>query len=413
MKISKPITLLIVFIGFVVLIACEKLLPSAPEPEEVLAEPVGGLTPSQMASHIAGDEAFAHVFSKEEGLGPLFVANSCESCHVGDGKGHPLTMLTRFGRSTGSGFDPMIDQGGPQLQHRSIAGYLEEVIPSGATGVTSFIAPMVTGLGYLEAVHDTTILAWADSLDMDADGISGRVNYVEPPDFFVPKPHHVVKNVGGTDLYIGRFGRKASAIDLIIQTVTAYKQDMGITSDFDTEDLYNVQVGNFTGDEVPDPEISAATVNNNVFYLRTLKVPPRRNTDDPDVQQGELLFTTIGCADCHRPTMKTGPSDVAALSNKTFYPYSDMLLHDMGSGLDDGYTENDATSSEWRTTPLWGLGLSKDSQGNEYHLLHDGRAKTLEQAIGYHGGEAATSRANYNALSQSQKTQLIKFLESL
>jgi CxxC motif-containing protein (DUF1111 family) len=125
------------------------------------------------------------------------------------------------------------------------------------------------------------------------------------------------------------------------------------------------------------------------------------------------LFLTIGCAQCHRPEWTTGNSSIQALSNKTFYPYTDLLLHDMGPGLDDGYTEGSAKTSEWKTPPLWGLGLSKFSQGNQYYLLHDGRARSIEEAILLHGGEGQVSRDSYDALADSDKKQLIRFLESL
>jgi len=161
-----------------------------------------------------------------------------------------------------------------------------------------------------------------------------------------------------------------------------------------------------------DPEISNQTIQDVVFYLKTLKVPEPRSTT-AEILSGKELFTTIGCAKCHRPEMKTGASPIAALANKTFFPYSDFLLHDMGPGLDDGYTEGSALTSEWRTPPLWGLGLSKNSQGGQYFLLHDGRAKSIEQAILLHGGEANTSKENFEALTVDEKKKLIQFLESL
>ena len=168
-----------------------------------------------------------------------------------------------------------------------------------------------------------------------------------------------------------------------------------------------------TGDFVDDPEVSAAIVNNVVFYVRTLKVPPRRDENDIDVIAGENLFNQINCSGCHRPSLVTGFSDVTTLSNKTIHPYADMLLHDMGSELDDGYTEGTALTSEWRTAPLWGIGLAEDSQGGSPFYLHDGRASTLESAIGFHGGEASNSRDEFNNLSTNEKDQLIIFLKSL
>lgn len=389
--------------------SCDIFLPPAPRAEETLAEPLEGLTEAQQATHIQGDTEFARSFGVADGLGPMFNAPSCESCHISDGKGHALTTLTRFGRMNGTTFDPMTAHGGPQLQNRSIAGYLPETLPMLATGVTRLLPPAVTGLGYLAAVDDATLLALADPDDQNGDGISGVPNELEAHDYFQPLPMH--KPLNGR--YIGRFGRKAGAIDLLQQTAAAYRNDMGITSDFIIQELFNVQTGAFTGDNVPDPEVSASVVRNVVFYLRTLKAPPRRNTNTTEVKAGEQTFARIGCAGCHMPTLKTGASDIAALNEVEFHPYTDLLLHDMGAELDDKYTEGSAKTSEWRTTPLWGLGLSAQSQGGTATYLHDGRARTLPDAIKAHGGEANRSRTRFNALSESEKQQLITFLQSL
>lgn len=405
MKSKLVVISLIIFI----VVACNKIMPAEPEPETVLAGPVEDLTPQQMANHLKGDEEFGRVFGMADGLGPIFVAASCESCHAGDGKGHPSTTLTRFGKYNGLIWDPMVGQGGPQLQHLSISGYPGEQIPSGISGFSKLVAPAVTGLGYLEAIEDAAILALADPTDADVNGISGIPSYIDPPDYFVPKYHH--QNFGGK--YIGRFGKKAGAIDLTQQTANAYLNDIGITSDFNIQDLFNSQAGSNTGDNVPDPEVSASTVHNVAFYLRTLKIPPRRNTNDPKVIQGEQIFLNIGCGNCHTPTFTTGTSSIAALSNKTIHPYTDLLLHDMGSQLNDNYTEGSAEPSEWRTPPMWGIGLTKDSQGGQMFLLHDGRAKTFEEAINFHGGEGSNSRTNFQNLTQGEKDALIKFLESL
>jgi CxxC motif-containing protein (DUF1111 family) len=180
---------------------------------------------------------------------------------------------------------------------------------------------------------------------------------------------------------------------------------MGIASVFSPVDVYS-------GLET-EPEVSSAKIQNLVFYLRTLKAPIPRNQTDNEVLQGKALFDQINCVACHKSQMKTGYSPISVLSYKTFAPYTDLLLHDMGPGLDDHYTEGSAKTSEWRTAPLWGLGLSKSSQGGQYYLLHDGRAHTIEEAILYHGGEASASKIAYQALSGSAKKALVKFLESL
>ena len=241
----------------------------------------------------------------------------------------------------------------------------------------------------------------ADPDDADGDGISGVPNWINIPSYITPYPDAVSQN----GKYIGRFGKKAAVYSLLQQTVEAYNQDIGITSIFDPIDVYS-------GLEI-DPEVSAQTIHDVVFYLQTLKAPIPRNQNDPEVIQGKNIFNQINCASCHVPVLKTGYSPIEALSFKEFHPYTDLLLHDMGSELDDGYTEGNAKTWEWRTPPLWGLGLSPDAQGGHYFLMHDGRAKSIEEAILLHGGEGTDSRERYQNLSQTEKDVLLKFLESL
>ena len=388
--------------------SCKKLLPPSPQSEEILAEPLDGLTPAQLLLFSLGDEEFAHAFSKEEGLGPIFSHNSCQNCHAADGKGIPANNLTRFGKYINGTWNPILSEGGPQLQPRAITGYSSETIPQGASSA-NFLPANVTGLGFLESVPDSAILAISDSMDADGDGISGRVNWVTPPTFFVPKPHHISQN----GKYIGRFRRKADAVDLLQQVVKAFKEDIGITSNYDMYDPINYAVSTSGSDNIADPELPAGKVNEVVFYMRTLKNPPRRNTDNPDVIAGENIFVQTGCAKCHKQTFTTGTSEIEPLNQKTFHPYTDLLLHDMGPALDDNFSEGSATTSEWRTPPLWGLGLQENSQGGKVFLLHDGRATSIEQAINYHGGEATNAHTNYSALSQEDKNKLIAFLKSL
>ena len=396
-----PLSFILIFIG------CENLLPEGPLENSLLDGPQEGLSEEELSQFLAGDIAFSEVFSTQTGLGPFFVASSCASCHIGDGKGHPFTSLVRFGQSDATG-NAFIGNGGPQLQNRAIPGHIPEVIPSGVPSST-FLPPAVTGLGFLAALSDAQILTNADPTDTDGDGISGVPNYVSPPDYFIEKSIHQANS----GQYIGRFGKKAAAITLQIQTVNAYNQDMGITSDFEENEPSIYNRGFTSGDDVPDPEVSASTIRNVVFYLRTLKAPLRRDKNNPQVQSGDALFSGIGCGSCHIPSWTTPQTDVDVLSEKTFSPYTDLLLHNMGPELDDGYTEGAALTSEWKTPPLWGLGLSKDAQGGKYFLLHDGRATSLEEAILLHGGEAQNSRDQYAALSQEEKDDLLKFLESL
>ena len=406
-----------IFLSSIAFVGCEAILPDVPEPETLLGEPMPDLLPQQLQNHIKGDEEFGRVFGVLDGLGPVFISNSCESCHLGDGKGHPSTDIILFNRRDNlvegepdSVFNPMVSVNASHLQTRAILGYTAEVLPSDIKGFSRINPPAVTGLGFLEEVTDADILAMADPEDANGDGVSGVPNYVHPPDFFVPKSSHIPDQAGR---YIGRFTKKAASIDLLQQTASAYLFDMGITSDFFMEDLFNELNGNHTGDDVPDPEVPASVVRNTVFYLRTLKAPERRGADRPEVLAGEKLFLQAGCGTCHVPTLKTGHSDVEALSNKEFHPYTEFLLHDMGPELDDNFTEGSARTSEWRTAPLWGIGLAEDSQGGRAFFLHDGRAKSLEEAIDLHGGEGARSRDKYNELSAAEKQNLIKFLKSL
>jgi CxxC motif-containing protein (DUF1111 family) len=278
---------------------------------------------------------------------------------------------------------------------------------SGATNLadgatfSKFNPPANTGLGFLELVPDADILAMADPDDLDGDGISGVPNWITPPGFVPILPNAIILD----GKYIHRFGKKAAAYSLLHQTVTAYSEDIGIASPYAPYDT-------FSGLEV-DPEISLQTINDVVFYLQTLKAPVPRNQGNPAVIRGREVFRKINCTGCHIATLKTGFSPVEGLSFTEFHPYTDLLLHDMGPGLDDGYTEGNAQTYEWRTPPLWGLGLSQNSQGGALFLLHDGRARSLEEAILLHGGEAARSRSAFEMISREEKEALIAFLNSL
>ena len=170
----------------------------------------------------------------------------------------------------------------------------------------------------------------------------------------------------------GRFGKKARANDLTHQTAVAYLQDMGVTTTLFPHDLPAFQGGSQVADAIPDPGAAGSVVDAVVFYLRTLRAPPRRNVANGDVVAGERTFGDIGCASCHAPTLRTGRSSLAPLNNVEFHPFTDLLLHDMGAELDDGYTEGNATSAEWRTAPLWGIGIAERAQGGTAFFLHDG-----------------------------------------
>ncbi|MDA0196422.1 MAG: thiol oxidoreductase [Bacteroidetes bacterium] len=393
------------------LAACQSFLPDLPEENELLDGPEEGLSTEEQGIFLAGDIAFNdEIFTPATGLGPIFVASSCASCHVGDGKGHPTNALTRFSQTASNEIvNRLLDKGGPQLQHRSIPGFTAEQIPPEANGVSKVVAPAVTGLGFLAAIPDQTILDLVVQ-QRDEGIVSGEVQWVDVPGYLKPEPWQITNSEAQ---YIGRFGKKSAAISILQQVVGAYKQDMGVTTDFDTEDPINFSLSANQIDPTIDPEIPASTVNGVVFYIRTLKRPLPRNQDEPSVIAGKSLFSQIQCSSCHLPVLKTGLSDISILSEQEFYPYTDMLLHDMGPELDDGHVDGNELSFEWRTPPLWGLGLAPDSQGGQFFLMHDGRATSIEEAILLHGGESESMKESFEALDRDKKNQIIEFLESL
>lgn len=389
----------LLILGGILFYGCDTILPGTIPGDETLDGMVDGLDASQIRMHTAGDIAFNdEIFTAEKGLGPYFVATSCGSCHAGDGKGHPFTTLTRYAYPF---------PGAPQLQNRAIPGFVPEQLPNGAPS-SRLAPPAVTGLGFLELVSDADILAMSDSGDSNGDGISGVPNWNSIPDFIRPRADAITTD----GKYICRFGKKGSTYDLFQQTVTAYNQDIGITSSFLPDNPVNYASGIHP---LPSggPEVSDESVNAVIFYLQTLKAPIQRNAESDIVRRGKDIFIRIGCERCHRETLRTGSSPIAALSNKEIHPYTDLLLHDMGAELDDGYTEGSATTAEWRTPPLWGLGLSENSQGGKLYLMHDGRARSIDEAIKLHGGEGEASRAEFDKLSQTEKQALIEFLRSL
>jgi CxxC motif-containing protein (DUF1111 family) len=384
------------------IVACDALLTQPPEPGESFDEPVSGLTNEERAAFVRGDEAFGKIFSVKEGLGPIFNQPSCESCHPRDGKANPRTNLIRFGKFDGSTFDPLLELGGPQLQERAIPGVVPETLPAHANAISRRGGPVVFGLGLIEAIPDEEILKRADPNDVDGDGISGKPNWVNAPEYLGK----------GLTPSLGRFGRKAGVAFLLQQVVTAYQQDIGITTDYLPVETPHPQAGTSVRDDVPDPELRAAVVNDVVAYLQTL-APPKRGPITADVLEGEKVFTSMGCLSCHTPMMKTGPHPIRALSNREVLLYSDLLLHDMGPELADNFTEGSATGTEWRTTPLWGLRLIKEFLGGTPFFLHDGRTSDLSEAIRLHGGEATAARNRFLQLGERERQNLIKFLESL
>lgn len=381
-------------------------MPKSPSGNDVMDAPLAGLSPDQNKLFLEGADEFDEVYTRESGLGPIYVSSSCGSCHAGDNRGNLFTTLTRFGQSDTNG-NTFMQMGGPQIQHNFITGYTGEQLPANAT-FSKLVAPIVAGSGFLELVSDQDLLNMADPNDVDGDGISGRVNWTSIPEWVIPSSNAISNN----GKYIGRFGKKASTYNIHQQTVQAFNQDMGITSTFMSHNPYN-SAGGLQSSPTSDPEISDQSVNATVFYIQTLQTPFRRNADDATVKQGAALFNQIKCNSCHKEILHTQYSAIAALSQQEFSPYTDLLLHDMGAELDDHYTEGTAMTYEWRTAPLWGLGLATQAQGGKYALMHDGRARSIEQAIEMHGGESLKSKNEYRSLSTSEKEALLQFLKSL
>jgi CxxC motif-containing protein (DUF1111 family) len=268
-------------------------------------------------------------------------------------------------------------------------------MPEGVQLSPRLSAP-VFGLGLLEALPESTILAKADEEDRDGDGISGRPNTVWDVEAQAPR--------------LGRFGWKANAPTLRQQVAAAYQQDMGLTSPVFPAEASRGQLQALASEST---ELTAETLDDAIFYVQTLAVPARRAVDDPQVVKGARLFSQAKCASCHLPTAVTGAYPAApVLSYQVIHPFTDLLLHDMGEDLADHRPDYKATGTEWRTPALWGLGLRKRVQGHE-HMLHDGRADGPQEAILWHGGEAAGAKQAFVTMTQAEREALIAFLRSL
>ncbi|WP_415036005.1 di-heme oxidoredictase family protein [Flavobacterium sp.] len=270
-----------------------------------------------------------------------------------------------------------------------------------ATGllVSPRIANQMVGLGLLEAVTEADILSRVDEADSNHDGISGRANYVY--------------DVASNAQKLGRFGWKANQPSIRQQVAAAFSGDLGITSSLFPNE--NCPPG-VDCDAIPNggsPEIPDLALNRVVLYSSTLSVPARRNHTAPNVVAGKKVFNDLNCVACHTPKMQTGNTyPIVALRNQTIRPYSDMLLHDMGPGLADNAPSFQANGFEWRTQPLWGIGLIQTVNGHT-NLLHDGRARNVEEAILWHGGEAQQAKERYKQLTAKQRSDLLEFINSL
>ncbi len=408
------------------------------------------LTPEQSVDFGVGNSLFRQSWvtapsstTARDGLGPFFNAISCSACHFKDGRGRPPAFDGEMGKGLllrlnvtgtdewGAGLpDPIY---GHQLQDNALLDItpkgnytityntITETLADGtvvtlqaptyhindpgygamAPGllVSPRIANQIIGLGLLEAVPESTYLGFADEFDSDGDGISGRPNYV------YDKESNSIK--------MGLFGWKANQPSIRQQVAAALLNDMGITSPIFPEEHAPVGFDLSTVPSGGSPEIEDIPFNRIVLYSQSLSVPVRRNYDEQNVLRGKQIFSDIKCASCHIPKMETGNGYyIEGLRNQTIRPYTDMLLHDMGTGLADNSPDFLATGNEWRTPPLWGIGLINTVNGHT-RLLHDGRARNVTEAILWHGGEAEQSKGLFKELTTEERQDLLDFINSL
>jgi CxxC motif-containing protein (DUF1111 family) len=356
-----------------------------------------------------------------DGLGPLTIAPACSHCHLPVGRALSLNtneevgvgLLFRLRDSQGNA-DPYY---GGQLQTSATTGNSEGQVSwrldkdnkPAFTLVTNQLplteginlgprlSPQLVGIGLLDLVSNSEILSREDENDLDTDGISGRAHWL---------------NIKGEEM-LGRFGWKAMQPSLKHQSAGAMQQDMGLTTSLNpAEPCTDLQT--ICGDQPNggSPEVSdnsLAVIND---FLTLLAVPERRISNQVEFDQGANIFENIGCADCHQPILTTANSDkYPLLSNQIIYPYTDLLLHDLGDDLSDMVKEGDAQPNEWRTPPLWSLGLIENVEGSRF--LHDGRAATIEEAIIWHGGESLTAKNHFEKLPPTEKKSLLSFLRSI
>lgn len=377
-----------------------------------------------------------------DGLGPFFNARSCSTCHFKDGRGkapevageidHGLLLRLSIPGITSTGENNPDPIYGGQLQDQSIQGatteggfnvtYSSKVVnyPDGSSvtlrapsytitnlangeiasnvEISPRVAQQIIGLGLLEAVPEATLLSYVDEFDSNNDGISGKPNYVW--------------DVESQSLKLGRFGWKANQPTIRQQVAGAFSGDLGITSSLFPNENCPTGVDCNQFENGGTPEISDENLDKVTLYSSTLAVPARRNHDDQNILEGKELFNNINCVACHVPKLESGSHEIPALENQTFTPYTDLLLHDMGNDLADNRPDFDANGNEWRTPPLWGIGLLQTVNGHT-NLLHDGRARNIEEAIVWHSGEAENSKNAFMDLEASERNQVIDFIKSL
>jgi CxxC motif-containing protein (DUF1111 family) len=359
-------------------------------------DPVAGLSRAERQRFDRGRVMFDSVFVPATGLGPLFNADACGACHeepASGGFGDEIELhATAFRPTAPLTCDPLVDAGGPVIQQRvtpalrEALGIDSEPVPPAATGRGLRSSPDVLGFGLLDAVPDSVILALADPLDADGDGVSGRPNF-----FF--------------DGRLGRFGRKAFVPALRDFNAGAFVIEQSVTNSLSPNEEPPLGRPVPEGvDPVPEPEIDQNAVDLTDFFVRFLAPPaPARLTRA--ARTGREVLTRIGCAACHVPTLRTGQDAAPQLRNRDVAAYTNLLLHDMGPELAD-VCLGLATPSEFRTEPLMGLRLMT-------RFMHDGRATTVEQAVELHGGEGATARDRFRGLPPAEREALIAFLKTL
>ena len=417
------------------------------------AYPLRNLSSARRDEFAIGDHLFnrgwvpagAAGTTSDVGLGPTFNQTSCSACHTRDGRGAPperdepwVGMLIRLsipgenehggpvgepsygGQLNPSGIPGVPGEGAPRVSYIDEPGtygdgtpyvlrrpeYRIESLAFGplaqGTMTSPRVAPPTFGLGLLEAIDEASIFALADPDDHDGDGISGRTNTVWD------------EKKGSASL--GRFGWKANQPTLRQQTAGAFLGDIGVTSSlFPNESCPSAQeacskapTGKPGSYELPDRTLELVTL-----YGLTLAVPARRDFEDPEVVRGERLFRTMGCTSCHAPKLTTGDyPPIPELSRQTIRPFTDLLLHDMGEGLADKRPDHRATGTEWRTPPLWGIGLLRTVSGHE-RLLHDGRARGFEEAILWHDGEGKKAKEAFRTSPSADRSAMVRFLRSL
>ena len=356
-------------------------------------DPVRGLTRDQRALFDRGRVVFDSVFTPETGLGPLFNSIACGECHedpVTGGVGDEVEVHASAFRPPVC--DPLVQEGGVVIQQhvtpalKAALGIDSEPFPPSATGRALRTSPVVFGRGLLDLVPDSVILSFADPADQNGDSISGRPNH-----FF--------------DGRLGRFGRKALVPTLKEFNAGAFPIEMSVTNPaVPTEETIGGNPIPAGVDPVPEPEINQEAIDLTDAFVRFLAAPTPLKASSA-ARRGRALFVSVGCTGCHIPTLRTGDSPITALRNKEVAAYTDLLLHDMGPDLAD-ICLTEATPSEFRTEPLIGLRVAQQ-------FLHDGRAKTLEQAIQLHGGEGSRARDGFLGLSETERAALIAFLKTL